>query len=208
MTSSLRFTSSESKRARNRVVTVEVPPAECWNLAGYGDVLSPGLRIHHRRSRGRRSDLLKDPIVFYSYDGHRGVIFEWKIREIEWRSSLKFWQPGVKKYKATYWVRRIEFPLRGFMRTRCKKKSSFSNTLPSNMFANLVFLIVTFWKMLMRSLVPRALLEAGRETKPGTEVPWGRGWLMGFSLLSTITAVCHRRLSSQYKEPRSGEGVD
>ena len=28
-------------------------------LAGYGDVLSPGLRIHDCRSRGHRSDLLK-----------------------------------------------------------------------------------------------------------------------------------------------------
>ena len=32
-------------------------------MAGYGDVLSPGLRIHDRRSRGRRSDLLKVPNV-------------------------------------------------------------------------------------------------------------------------------------------------
>ena len=42
-----------------------------------------------------------------------------------------------------------EFPLpnpcRGFMKTRCKKKKlSFSNKLFSDMFANLVFLIVTF----------------------------------------------------------------
>ena len=50
------------------------------------------------------------------------------------------------------------------------KKSSFSNTLFSNMFANLVLLIVTFWKILMDSLVPRALFRgfgggAGNKTR-------------------------------------------
>ena len=41
-------------------------------MAGYGDVLSPGLRIHDRRSRGRRSDLLKVPNEFAA------VIYEFR----------------------------------------------------------------------------------------------------------------------------------
>ena len=50
------------------------------------------------------------------------------------------------------------------------KKSSFSNTLLCNMFANLVSLIVTVWKILMGSLVPWALFPgfgggAGNKTR-------------------------------------------
>ena len=58
ITSSMRFTSSEGKWARNPVVTVWVPPASSWNLADEGDVLSPGLCIHDRRSRGFLKPLL------------------------------------------------------------------------------------------------------------------------------------------------------
>ena len=59
--SSLRFTNSKSKWTRNAVIAVWLPLAKCLNLAGYDALLSPGLRIHDRRSRGRRSDLLKVP---------------------------------------------------------------------------------------------------------------------------------------------------
>ena len=59
--SSLRFTNSKSKWTRDAVIAVWLPLAKCLNLAGYDALLSPGLRIHDRRSRGRRSDLLKVP---------------------------------------------------------------------------------------------------------------------------------------------------
>ena len=61
ITSSLRFTNSKSKWARNLAIAVWLPLAQSWNLACYDALLSPGLRIHDRRSRGRRSGLLKVP---------------------------------------------------------------------------------------------------------------------------------------------------
>ena len=56
ITSSLRFTNSKSKWTRKPLIAVWLPLAKCLNLAGYDALLSPGLRIHDRRS-----DLLKVP---------------------------------------------------------------------------------------------------------------------------------------------------
>ena len=64
ITSSLRFTHSESKcQGKPCRHCLGAASLKLNDLPGYDDVLSPGLRIHDRRYRGRRSDLLQFPNI-------------------------------------------------------------------------------------------------------------------------------------------------
>ena len=98
ITSSLHFTSSESKWARNPFVTVWVPLALSWNLVGCSYVLSPGLCIHHHRSRGCHSDLLKVPKDKRRFRSPHRVRFLWHENVESSRNVLLSFTALFKKH--------------------------------------------------------------------------------------------------------------